>query len=50
MEMQDIIVYIIVAGCIVFMCRHYLKIIFRKKGKSPGCGCGCDSCPHKKRK
>ncbi len=48
--MQDLIVYIIVAGCVVFMFRHYLKILFRKKGKSPGCGGGCDSCPYSRKK
>lgn len=46
MGTQDVLVYVIVACCVVYMFRHYLKILFRRKGKSPGCGCGCDECPH----
>lgn len=49
MGLQDILVYIIVAGCVIFAFRHYIKILFRKKSKDPGCGYGCAGCPHASR-
>lgn len=41
MGVQDIIVFLIVAGCLFYAGRHLLSLF--KKGSS-GCGCGCSGC------
>lgn len=42
--MQDIIVYIIVFLCVVYVGKHLLDF-FRSKKKGCGCSCGCSDCP-----
>lgn len=45
MGIQDIIVLLIVSGCLFYVGRNILRF-FRKTAKSQiGCGCGCAGCP-----
>ena len=42
MDAQSLIVYLIVAVCILTTVRWFYKRITKKKGQ--GCGCGCTGC------
>lgn len=45
MSMQDLFVYIIVAGCVLWSGRHFFRQVIRRKGQAGGCGCtGCSGC------
>lgn len=45
MSMQDLFVYIIVAGCVLWAGRRFLRQVIRRKGHAGGCGCsGCSGC------
>ena len=51
MDIQNILVYIIVALCVVYAGRHFLKFFKKKKpGQHPDCGCGCAGCRKGKQK
>lgn len=44
MDIQNVLVYIIVACCLLWTGRHFFRTLIRRKGKSNGCGCGCSGC------
>ncbi|WP_072542264.1 hypothetical protein [Bacteroides mediterraneensis] len=45
MSMQDLFVYIIVAGCVLWSGRRFFRQVIRRKGQAGGCGCtGCSGC------
>ncbi len=52
MSMQDFFVYIIVAGCVLWAGRRFLRQVIRRKGHAGGCGCsgcsGCSGCPSRR--
>ena len=44
MDIQDILVYIIVACRHLSAARQLFRTLIRRKGNSNGCGCGCSGC------
>lgn len=45
MTLQDLIVYIIIAGAVVLILHHLYRDITGKRRGQCHCGCHCDSCP-----
>ena len=44
MSIQDLFVYIIVAGCVLWAGRRFLRQVIRRKEHAGGCGCSRAVC------